>query len=221
MTFTPHETPIHLPPADAPANPSLLGKVMFLVAAALAFLAVGAFLGRGLSPGAGLFASLGAFGLLLIQAFGGQQFRVGPFAVGWLFFIGFALGLGLGPVLHYYVAADPGTITQAAVTTALVVALMGATGFALDKDLSSWMRPVSFLLLGLIALSFVLFIIGSGGSPLLSLAIAGISAVLILLDLNYLRRHGTPDDAVLLATGLFISVINIFLSLLNVFGRDG
>ena len=43
-----------------------------------------------------------------------------------------------------------------------------------------------------------------------------VSALLILVDFNYLRKHGTKDDAVWLATGIFVSIINIFLSLLNI-----
>jgi FtsH-binding integral membrane protein len=199
---------------------ALLGRVMSLVAAAIGFVAVGAVIGRDLSPAAGIVFSLGAFGLLLVQALGGQRFRVGPFAVGWLFAIGLAIGLGLGQVLAYYTAADPTAITKAAVTTALVAAAMGAGGLSLDKDLAGWMRPLTFVIFGLVVLSLVLFLFGSGGNPLLSLAIAAVSAVLILVDFNYLRRHGTPDDAVLLATGIFVSVVNIFLSLLNLFSRD-
>ena len=50
-----------------------------------------------------------------------------------------------------------------------------------------------------------------------SILIYGLSAALIVVDFNYLRKHGTADDAVWLATGIFVSIINIFLSLLNLF----
>ena len=46
------------------------------------------------------------------------------------------------------------------------------------------------------------------------------SAVLIVVDFNYLRKHGTENDKIWLATVIFVSVVNIFLSLLNIFGRD-
>jgi modulator of FtsH protease len=35
------------------------------------------------------------------------------------------------------------------------------------------------------------------------------------VDFNYLRRHATEDDVVWLATGIFVSIVNIFISLLN------
>jgi modulator of FtsH protease len=40
-----------------------------------------------------------------------------------------------------------------------------------------------------------------------------------MVDFNYLKKHGTGDDAVWLATGIFVSIVNIFLSLLNIFFR--
>jgi modulator of FtsH protease len=47
--------------------------------------------------------------------------------------------------------------------------------------------------------------------------IYGLSAALIVVDFNYLRKHGTERDTVWLATGIFVSIVNIFISLLNIF----
>ncbi len=219
MTTTPNDTNTN-PRYFSASTVSLLGRVMGLVSAAIGFLAIGVFVGRDLSPGVAITLTFVAFGMLLLQAVGGQRFRVGPLAVGWLFAVGAMIGLSVGPVLAHYASADPVAISDAAITTALVVAAMGAGGLALGKDLTSWIRPLTFVIFGLVVVSLVLFLFGNGGSPLLSLAIAGVSAVCILVDLNYLRRHGTDDDAVLLATGIFVSIVNIFLSLLNIFSSD-
>jgi modulator of FtsH protease len=199
---------------------TLIGQVMFLVAVSIGVLALGSVVGRDISPGAGLACSLGALGMLLIQAFGGQRFRVGSFAIGWLFGVALVLGFGLGPVLAHYASADPSAISEAAGVTALIVAAMASGGLAIGRDLSSWLRPLSFVVFGLVVVSLVVVLFGSGGSPFLSLAIGGVSALLILVDFNYLRRHGTEDDVVLLATGIFVSIVNIFLSLLNLFGTE-
>jgi len=59
----------------------------------------------------------------------------------------------------------------------------------------------------------------SGLSPFISLIILVASALLILVDFNYVRKHATEDDVVWLATGIFVSIINIFLSLLSLFGN--
>jgi modulator of FtsH protease len=73
---------------------------------------------------------------------------------------------------------------------------------------------------GAVIVSLVLVLFSSGGNPIVSIIIGGLSALLIMVDFNYLRKHGTEADAVWLATGIFVSIINIFLSLLNLFGND-
>ena len=197
---------------------TLLGQVMFLVAIALGFLTAGALIGQDLSPGTALICFLAGFGMLLVQAFAGERFRVGTLAIVWLYAIALLLGLGIGPTINYFLENDGSVITQAAGCTGLIVLGMGAAGYALDKDLSGWMRPLSFVILGLVVVSFVLLIFSSGGNPIISAAIAIVSALLILVDFNYLRKHGTSNDAIWLATGIFVSIVNIFLSLLNIFG---
>ena len=79
------------------------------------------------------------------------------------------------------------------------------------------MRPLSYIILGCVVVSFGMLLFSSGGNPILSAIIAIVSALLIAVDFNYLRKHGTADDAIWLATGIFVSIINIFLSLLNLF----
>jgi modulator of FtsH protease len=206
--------------AAAASTGALLGQVLFLVAVAIGFLALGAVAGRDLSEGAAIAFSFAGFGMLLVQSLGGARFRTGPLALGWLFAVGLVIGLGLGPVLAAYASADPAAITQAAGATALVVAVMGAAGLALDKDLSGWLRPLSYAVFGLLLVGLVAVLLGTGATPLLSLGIAVVSAALILVDFNLLRQRGTEDDVVLLATGIFVSVVNLFLSFLDLFGQE-
>jgi modulator of FtsH protease len=200
--------------------PALLGQVLFLVAIAIGFLALGSYIGRELEIGTARIISFVGFGMLLVSAFGGERFRVGAFAIGWLYATALAIGIGLGPILAYVIENDPTVFTQAAGGTALTVLGMGALGFALSKDLARWMRPLSLLVFGAVIVSLVLVLFASGGNPILSLIIYGLSALLIMVDLNYLRKHGTGDDVVWLATGIFVSIVNIFLSLLNLFGGE-
>ncbi len=195
---------------------TLLGQVMFLVAVALGFLTAGALIGQDLSQGTAFVLFLVAFGMLIAQSFV-ERLRVGTFAICWLYCIALLLGLGIGPTIGYFLENDGTVITQAAGCTALVTLGMGAAGFAMSKDLAAWMRPLSFLILGLVVVSFAMLIFSSGGNPLISAAIGIVSALLIMVDFNYLRKHGTKDDAVWLATGIFVSIVNIFLALLNIF----
>lgn len=206
--------------AEAISTSRLLGQVLFLVSVAIGFLALGAVVGQDLSRGAALACSLGGFGMLLISSFGGARFRVGTFAVGWLYATAFVIGLGIGPAIAYYADTQSSAIVQAAGGTALTVAGMGALGFALSKDLAPWLRPLSLAVFALIIVAIVLLVFSGGAlSPIISLAIYGLSAALIMVYLNYLRKHGTADDTVWLATGIFIGIVNIFLSLLNLFGE--
>lgn len=196
----------------------LLGQVSFLVAIALGFAAAGGIMGKDLAFSTARILSFAGFGMLIVSSFA-PVLRRGPVAMAWLFATALVIGLGIGPFLDQYMTVQPDAVTEAAGGTALTVAGMGALGFAMSKDLSRWMRPLSIAILGLIGVSILALIFSTSLGPLLSLAIYGVSAALILVDFNYLRRHGTEDDVVWLATGIFVSIVNIFLTLLDLFGR--
>ena len=200
---------------------TILGQVMFLVAVALAFAVAGTFMGRELDTGTARMCSFAGFGMLIVTWFV-DAVRRGPLGIFWLCALSLLIGLGLGPVIGYLADVNPGAISTAAGITALTVLGMGALGFVLSKDLARWMRPLSFIVLGAVGVSLVALIFGGAGalSPFISLIILGASALLILVDFNYVRKHATEDDVVWLATGIFVSIVNIFLSLLNLFASD-
>jgi modulator of FtsH protease len=195
----------------------LLGQVMFLVAIALAFAALGTWVGRDLSVGTARILSFGGFGMLMVSSFGGERFRVGSFAMGWLFATALVIGLGLGPVISYFATVDSAALTQAFAGTAATVAGAGALGFFLAKDLAPWMRPLSLIVFAACVGTIVISLAAGSVSPLLSGGIYLLSAALIVVDFNVLRKHGTEADAIWLATGIFVSIVNIFVSLLNIF----
>jgi modulator of FtsH protease len=195
----------------------LMGQVLFLVAIAIAFCAAGTLIGRDLDPSTARIFSFVGFGMLLVSSFAGERFRVGAFAMGWLFATALMIGLGLGPVIDYFAGVEPKALTQAFAGTAATVLGAGALGFVLSKDLAPWMRPVSLIVFVACVGTIVWSLFGGTISPLVSLAIYGVSALLIVIDFNYLRKHGTEQDAIWLATGIFVSIVNIFISLLNIF----
>ena len=197
----------------------LLGQVMFLVAIAIGFCALGTLLGRDIAFGTARICSFAAFGMLLVSSFAGARFRVGAFAMGWLFATALVLGLGLGPVINYYASVEPSALTQAFAGTAATVAGAGALGFVLSKDLAPWMRPLSLLVFVACVGTIVWSLFAGSISPVVSLVIYALSAALIVVDFNYIRKHGTENDSIWLATGIFVSIVNIFVSLLNIFSR--
>jgi modulator of FtsH protease len=199
---------------------AVFGQTMFLVAVALGFCVLGTVIGRDLSTGAARACSFAGLGMLLAQGFLGGRIpalRVGPFAIGWLCVLALLIGLGLGPFVAYVADVDPKGLTTAIGGTALTVLGMAALGVALSKDLAGWMRPLSYAVFAAVVVSLLGLVFGGLGAlnPLLSLLIFGLSALLIMVDFNYLRRHATEDDVVWLATGIFVSIVNIFISLLN------
>src|SRR4051812_18741254 len=201
--------------------PTIMGMVLSLVAAALALCALGSYLGRDLSFSTARLLSFAGLGMLIAQSFV-ARLRFGSLGIFWLAAVATLIGFGLGPVLAYYAEADAGALTSAVALTALTVLGMGAGGFAWSKDVSGWARPLSFVVLGAVVVSIVAIFVGGIGSlsPFISLIILVASALLILVDFNYVRKHATEDDVVWLATGIFVSIVNIFLSLLNLFGRN-
>jgi modulator of FtsH protease len=198
----------------------LMGQVLFLVAIALAFCALGTLIGKDLELGTARLFSFAGFGMLLVSSFAGERFRVGPFAMFWLFATALAIGIGLGPVIAYFATVETDALTQAFAGTAATVLGAASLGFVLAKDLARWMRPLSLIVFAACCGTIVWSLFGGAISPWLSLAIYLLSAALIVVDFNYLRKHGTERDAIWLATGIFVSIVNIFLSLLNIFSSD-
>jgi modulator of FtsH protease len=194
----------------------ILGMVMFLVAVAIGFLVAGTAIGKNVEESTARIFSFVGFGMLVATWFVGAL-RYGPVGIGWLCALSLAIGIGLGPVIGYLAEVDPGAVTTAAGLTGLTVLGMAAVGFVIDKDTVGWMKPLSFIVLGAVAVSLGALVFGGLGalSPVISLVILVASALLILVDFNYIRKHATEDDVVWLATGIFVSIINIFISLLN------
>lgn len=200
--------------------PLIMGQVLSLVAVALGVCALATYLGRDLAFSTARIFSFAGLGLLIVQSFV-PALRRGGVGVFWLGLIAMAIGYGLGPFIAYYVDTQPSAVTSAVGLTALTVLGMGAAGFAWSKDLSGWMKPLSYVVLGAVVISIGSLIFGGLGSlsPIISIVILVASAALILVDFNYVRKHATEDDVIWLATGIFVSIINIFISLLSLFGN--
>jgi FtsH-binding integral membrane protein len=195
----------------------VLGQVMGLVAVAVGFAALGAYLGRDLTGATGLALFIGAFacvfGLNIAAAKGNEQV-----AIGLLFGLGLLLGLAVAPVIADYAEADPSVLWQAAGATAAFVAGCGAYGFATRRDLSSWARTLFWALLGLISFGIVAIFVAIPDSHIIyALAGLGIFGAFTIFDFNRLRR-ADAESAVVIASSIFLDVFNVFLLLLSLFG---
>src|SRR5947209_20068826 len=84
----------------------VFGQVMGLVTLTLGFLALGAYLGRNMAGGSGIFFFLLAFGCLFGLQFAANRGRE-QLAIGLLFGVGLLMGLALAPVRPDTARADP------------------------------------------------------------------------------------------------------------------
>jgi uncharacterized protein len=195
----------------------LLGQVMGLVAVAVGFAGLGAYLGRDLDGTTGLVLFIGAFacivGLNVAAAKGNEQV-----AIGLLFGLGLLLGLAVAPVIADYAENDPSALWQAAGATAAFVAACGAYGYATRRDLSSWARTLFGALLALIAFGIVAIFVSIPNSHVIYAAAGlGIFGAFTIFDFNRLRR-ADASSAVVIAASIFLDVFNVFLLLLELFG---
>jgi modulator of FtsH protease len=198
---------------------ALLGQVMGLVAVTVGFTALGAYLGRNLSGGAGLLLFLGAIGCIIglnVAASRGND----QVAMVLLFGLGLLLGLAVAPVLNVYAKADPAALWQAAGATALFVAGCGSYGYATRRDLSSWARTLFWALLALIAFGIVtIFVSIPNGNVIYAVLGLGIFGAYTIFDFNRLRRSD-QSAAIPIAAGIFLDIFNIFLLALELFGGE-
>ncbi|MDO9352526.1 MAG: Bax inhibitor-1 family protein [Solirubrobacteraceae bacterium] len=202
-------------PADGLSYGALLALTMALVAAALATMTIGSVLGGDLEQGTARMLSIAGFVMLIAQG-RVAALRTGVIGFAWLSALALAIGLGLGPALTYYVSVKPDLVAEAAGMTGVTVLGAASFGTFAARDLARWMRPVSLIVFVLAISTWITCAVGSGVSPIVSGAIGLLSAALIVIDFNYLRRHAEKDDVIWLATGIFVSIVNIFLSLLNI-----
>jgi modulator of FtsH protease len=203
---------------DTIGEHAVFGAVMGLVALTLAFTAVGGRIGQDLDETVAIGCSL--VGVVSICAASAAARRSEPLAIGALFLGGLLVGLGLGPVLARAVAARPEAVWHAVAPTSIFIAALGASGYAIRRDLGIAGRV---LLLGLAAV----FVAGLTATLIssrpvdLGYSIGGLVVFggFTVVDFNLMRRADV-QDVVPLAAGIFLDVVNVFLFVLEL-GDDG
>lgn len=127
-------------------------------------------------------------------------------------------GLGLGPTLSHYINLPGGssTVLSAAIITTVLTLALTAYVHKTGKDFS---RMGGFLFAGLIAV--ILAGIAAMFVPAMQAAVSGVGALLfagfILFDTSRLVR-GEEDNYVMAAVSMYLNVLNLFLSILNLLG---
>lgn len=184
----------------------------------------------GLTAGLSMFLNMppmtylvSVIGGMLIAMFVLPRFANSTAGIGIVFLITGLLGFGLGPILTMYASLPNGgnIITLSLAGTGAI--FMGLSAYALvtRKDFSflGGFLMVGFLLVLLAALANIFLQI-----PAMSLAI---SAVVILIMSGFILYdtsriiHGGETNYVLATIGLYMTIFNIFISLLQILGIMG
>jgi modulator of FtsH protease len=171
-------------------------------------------------PGPGLILMLvGSFGLL----FAIHKLQNSAMALPAVFALTGFLGYTLGPVLSKTLALPGG-----ASTITMALAATGATFLALSSYVMSTKRDFSFMGGFLFAGMVIALLAGLGAvflqMPALGLAVSAMVALLsvglILFELSRIVNGG-ETNYVLATVGLFLSMFNLFTSLMALFGMGG
>jgi FtsH-binding integral membrane protein len=198
---------------------TLFGRVMGLVAVTVGFATLGVYLAREAGGAEWFIAWLLALGCLVGLNAANARGK-GQLALVLLFAFGLLMGAAVSTTVNYYSETDPTAVRQAFGATALFVGGLGAGGYAIRRDLSFLYRTLFFLLLGLILAGIVLIFVRIPALytayALLGLAIFGLYTV---VDFNRLRRAGA-EEAIPLAAGIFLDILNVFLLFLRLFARN-
>ncbi len=204
--------------AAAAAGNKVIRNTYLLLAMTLAFSALTATLSMALSlPHPGLLVTLaGYFGLLFLTA----KFRDRAAGIGLVFALTGFMGYTLGPILNMYLAlpSGPQIVLTAFGTTGALFATLSGYVFVTRKNLSAM---GSFLTVGIL----VAFIAGLGALflelPGLSLAVSAMFVLLmsglILYETSNII-HGGETNYVMATVTLYVSIFNLFTSLLHLLG---
>ena len=174
--------------ADRGQAHALFSQTMAYVAATAGLFALGAWVGHGLTGGAGIAAFIAAFACLIGMRFAAR--RSLQLTVGLLAAFGLLLGLAVAPTVAYYGSMDPRALWEAGGATALFIAGFGAAGYATRRDLAPVARASFWALVALIVFGIVLiFVQIPGGDLAYSVLGLVIFAGFTMFDFQRLRTN--------------------------------
>lgn len=133
------------------------------------------------------------------------------------------MGLTLGPIVNMYLSLPNGgeLIAMALGTTGLIFVTMSGWVLATGKELSGWGKSLTVGIL-------LAFVLGLGSiffqMPALSLAVSAMFVILMTGLIAYQTSaiiHGGETNYISATVTLFVSIYNLFLSLLQLFGALG
>lgn len=209
------------PIAVAPASGRVLRNTYALLAMTLLFSAVVASISAALKlPAPGILLTLGGyFGLLFLVSYQRNSIWALPAVFALTGFMGYTLGPMLSAALA--LSAGPGVVTMALAATGVTFLALSAYVLKTRRDFS-FMGGFLFagliiaLLAGLAAMFLQIPALGLAVSAMVALLLAG----LILFETSRIVNGG-ETNYVLATVGLYVSLFNLFTSLMSLFGFGG
>jgi modulator of FtsH protease len=190
--------------------------VFGLLAFSLAFAVVGGWVGWQLNPSWILPLVLVELGLIV-----GVQVARNKEGLNLLLLYAFTFvsGMTLGPILAAYTNAGLGVIVvQAVGITGVMAAGLSAYALTTKRDFSG-LAPYLFMgVLGLIVAGVIGIFVGGGlFSAMLGFVGAVVFSLLLVYDVQRTRyAEDTMGNAVVITLGIYLDVINLFLSILRI-----
>jgi modulator of FtsH protease len=199
------------------ATNKLLRNTYSLLAMTLIFSALAAGLSMAMNfPHLGLLTLVGYFALLYATT----KLRNSVWGIVSVFALTGFMGLTLGPILNYYLSMPNGSemVMQALGGTGIIFFALSAYAIKSEKDFSFM---GGFLMVGIL----VAFLAGLGAfffnMPGLSLAVSAMFILLMSGLILYQTSeiiHGGETNYIMATVTLYISIYNLFLSLLHILG---
>jgi FtsH-binding integral membrane protein len=208
-----------LPYAEGTQASGLISKVMLLLAFSFLFACIGSFVGFSLIPSIGVgtfwFAAIGGLVVLLILRF---TIQVSGLNLVLLYLFTFLEGMSLSPLLLAYLAGGYGNILgEAFLITAVTSLGLAAYAWTTKRDFS---RLGDYLFFGVILLIVAGLVSIFFHSTFFALVISVVGiAIFSGYVLYYVQRAkylaDTMPNAIGLTASIFITVLNLFLYILE------
>ncbi|MCW8854617.1 MAG: Bax inhibitor-1/YccA family protein [Gammaproteobacteria bacterium] len=199
------------------ATNKVLKNTYALLSMTLIFSGLMAFVGvsMGLGHGAALVADIVAIGMLWFVLPRTANSTAG---IPVIFAITGLLGLGLGPVVNYYLAINADIVMTALGGTGVI--FLGLSGYALTtrKDFSFM---AGFLMVGMLVVIGAALLNIFMEMPMLFLAV---NAAVVLIMSGFILYetssiiHGGETNYIMATASLFLSILNLFQALLHLLG---
>jgi FtsH-binding integral membrane protein len=204
---------------------TIVGQVMGLLAFSLLFTAGGYLVGRPLGVVGLVVGMIGSIACVLALSFARTKMS-SMVALGVFYLFSVFEGMTLGLIIDSYLARGMGmVVVNAAATTAGLVLMLSAYAWTTKRDLSGMgtylmAGLLAVLLAGLVMMVLSLFGVAMGiFGFLLSVVTAVLFSGFVMYDMQRLKtaQEGL-DDPIMLAVGIYLSIFNLFLAILRIFG---